>query len=79
MEFSDIDNDGEVEGASAPSADLVYDFEVYLSGREDPVVINSGSLTFNEDTDDLMIYGEHGAYTSFNWRYIEYYVARPVR
>lgn len=77
-QFEDIVSGVEVEGASAPSADTVYDFEVYLSGSEDPVEVH-GALSFDEDTDDLMVYGEGGAYTSFNWRYVEFYVARPRR
>lgn len=77
VEFEDIVR-GEIEGASAPSATTVYEVEVHRIGSEDPVMV-VGELAFDSDTDDLMIYGDGGAYTSFNWQYVEYYVARPVR
>ncbi|WP_078344858.1 hypothetical protein [Mycobacteroides chelonae] len=78
MGFEDIVSGVEVEGASAPSASTIYDVEVHVADGADPVNIY-GELTFDGETDDLVIYGEDGMYTSFNWRYVEYYVARPRR
>lgn len=74
--FEDIVSGVEVEGASAPSAEPLYNFDVYLYGEDDPVSVPYASLAYDED--ELVLTANTGTFTSFRWEVVRYYTGKAV-
>lgn len=64
-------------GFDPPPPPEVFDFEVYLSGEDEPVKVPRSKATY--DDDELVLTAETGTYTAFRWDGVRYYTGKAVR